>query len=134
MLAVGSLVLFMANRVTDKIDLKNARKETQFRPLLGQVNKVIDTLLERHQVDIKWVKSWSVFAPGKKFIRVERRVYVPPRFISLDFNHDLGRELARFDLRVVATERTKESTVSMHIINNGMVIESITFVLNRDLK
>jgi hypothetical protein len=134
MLAVGSLVLFMANRVTDKIDLKNARKETQFRPLLGQVNKVIDTLLERHQVDIKWVKSWSVFAPGKKFIRVERRVYVPPRFISLDFNHDLGRDLARFDLRVVATERTKESTVSMHIINNGMVIESITFVLNRDLK
>jgi hypothetical protein len=134
MLAVGSLVLFMANRVNDKIDLKNARKETQFRPLLGQVNKVIDTLLERHQVDIKWVKSWSVFAPGKKFIRVERRVYVPPRFISLDFNHDLGRELARFDLRVVATERTKESTVSMHIINNGMVIESITFVLNRDLK
>lgn len=134
MLAVGSLLLFMANRITEKIERKAAQKVTQARPLLASVNEVIDTLLERYRIERTWIKSWSVLTPSRKFIREERRVYVPPRFISLDFNHDLSRELAKYDLHVVATERTKESTVSMHIINDRMIIESITFVLNRDLE
>lgn len=134
MLAVGSLVLFVANRVTEKIEKKSALKEALARPLLQRVNAAVDTLLDRYRIDGRWVKSWSVFTPGRKFIREERRVYVPPRFISLDFNHDLGEALAAYDVRVVATERTRESTVSMHIINDGMIIESIAFVLKRDLE
>ncbi len=133
MLTVAALVLFMANRVTEKIEAISALKEVQARPLLSQIGKVVDTLFERYQIDTRWVKSWRVLTPDKKFIREERRVYVPPRFISLDFNHDLSRELAAHNVRVVATERTKESSVSMHIIKDGMVIESITFVLRRDL-
>lgn len=134
MLAVGSLVLFMANRVTEKIEKRSALKEAQARPLLQRVNAAVDTLLDRYRIESKWVKSWSVFTPGRKFIREERRVYVPPRFISVDFNHDLGAALAGDDVRIVATERTKESTVSMHVINDGMIIESISFVLKRDLE
>ena len=134
MLAVSSLVLFMASRVSEKTEKKSALKEVQARPLLAQVNSVIDTLFDRYQIDPKWVKTWNVFTPGKKFIREERRVYVPPRFISLDFNHDLSRTLADYGVQVVATERTKESTVSMHILNDGMIIESISFVVKRDLE
>ena len=134
MLVVGSLVLFMANRVTEKIEKKSAFKKTQSRPLLTQVSTIIDTLLDRYQIDRKWVKSWGVFTPDKRFIREERRVYVPPGFISLDFNHDLSLALAKHDVRVVATERTRESTVAMHIVSDGMIIESIVFVLKRDLE
>lgn len=134
MLAVGALVLLMANRVTEKIEEKSALKEAQARPLLAQVNAVVDTLLERYEIEDKWVKSWSVFTPGRKFVREERRVYVPPRFISLDFNHDLSDMLSQYNVRVVATERTKESTVLMHVINDGMIIESLSFVLKRDLE
>jgi hypothetical protein len=134
MLVVGSLVLFMANRVTEKIEKKSAFKKTESRPLLTQVNTVIDTLLDRYQIDRKWVKSWSVFTPDKRFIREERRVYVPPNFISLDFNHDLSLALAKYEARVVATERTRESSVAMHIVSDGVTIESIVFVLKRDLE
>ena len=131
MLAVGSLVLLMANRVTEKIEKKTALKAAQARPLLQLVNAAVDTLLDRDRIDEKWVKSWSVFTPTRKFIREERRIYVPPRFISVDFNHDLADMLSKYGVRVVATERTRESTVSMHVINDGMIIESISFVLKR---
>ena len=133
-MAVGSIVLFMANRVTDKIEKKAVLKEVLARPLLKEVDTIIDTLLDRYQIDRKWVNSWSVWTPEKRFIREERRIYVPPSFISLDFNHDLSRALAKYDVRVVATERMKESTVSMHVLNDGMIIESILFVVNRELK
>ena len=133
MLVVCALVLLMANRVTEKIEQKSSLREVQLRPLLQQVNDVIDTLLDRYQVERKWVTSWNVFTRDRRFIREERRVYVPSRFVSLDFNHDLGRELATYGVRVIASERTKEMSVSMHVIHDGMVIESITFVLKRDL-
>lgn len=133
MLVVSALVLFMANRVTEKIEQKSSLREVQLRPLLQQVNEVVDTLLDRFQVDRKWVTSWNVFARDKGFIRQERRVYVPSKFVSLDFNHDLARELAPYGVRVIASERTREMSVSMHMIHERMVIESITFVLKRDL-
>ncbi len=134
MLAACSLVLLMANQVTDTIEKKSLRKEQQARPLLQDINQVVDTLLDRYRIAPKWVNSWGVFSRDRRFIREERRAYVPPRFISVDFNHDLSRELAKYDVRVVGTERTKEMSVSMHMIHNGMVVESITFVLKRDLK
>ena len=134
MLAVGSLVLFMASRVSEKIEKKSAAKELLARPLLSQVNVEIDALLDRYRIDRKWSKSWSVLTPDKRFIREERRVYVPPQFISLDFNHDLSLQLSKHDVRVVASERTKESTVTMHIISDGMIIETLVFVLKRDLE
>jgi hypothetical protein len=134
MLVVGSLVLFMANRVNEKIENKSALKTAQSYPLRNLVDTAIDTLLTRYQIENRWVKSWNVLTPDRKFIRSERRVYVPPRFISLDFNHDLSRELAKYDARVIATERTKESTVSMHVVVDGMIVETIVFVLKRDLE
>ena len=133
MLVVSALVLFMANRVTEKIEQKSSLREVQLRPLLQQVNEVVDTLLDRFQVDRKWVTSWNVFTRDKRFIRQERRVYVPSKFVSLDFNHDLARGLSPYGVRVIASERTREMSVSMHMIHEGMVIESITFVLKRDL-
>ena len=134
MLLVGALVLFMANRVTEKIAARAEQKEAHARPLLAEVNTIVDTLLNRYRIEDKWIKSWSVFTPDKKFVRQERRVYVPPRFIALDFNHDLSSSLVHLGVRVIATERTRESSVSMHIINKGMIVESIGFVLKRDLE
>jgi hypothetical protein len=133
-LLVGGLVLFMANQVTEKIKEKAKQTEVHERPLLAEVNSVIDTLLDQYKIDDKWMRSWSVFTPDKKFVREERRIYVPPRFISLDFNHDLSRALAHMGVRVIATERTRESTVSMHIISKGVIIETLGFVLKRDLE
>ncbi|HCV42361.1 MAG TPA: hypothetical protein DGH68_02670 [Bacteroidetes bacterium] len=134
MLAVVALMLFALDKSTDRTSRLSAGKQVPSRPSLNQIDVVIDTLFNRYQIDARGAKSWSVFARDKRFIRKERRVYVPPQFISLDFNHDLSRQLSDFNARVVATERTKESTVAMHIVSDGMVVETITFVLKRDLE
>jgi hypothetical protein len=54
--------------------------------------------------------------------------------VSLDFNHDLSRELSGVSARLIASERTKESAVSMHIVVDDMIVETLVFVLNRDLE
>jgi CO dehydrogenase/acetyl-CoA synthase epsilon subunit len=134
MLAVVALVLFALDKSTERTSQASLEKHSPARPLLSQIDSVVDTLFNSYQIDASEVKSWSVFTRDKRFIRKARRVFVRPEFVSLDFNHDLSRQLSEFGVRVVATERTKESTVSMHIISEGMVVETITFVLKRDLE
>jgi hypothetical protein len=134
MLVVGALVLLMANRVSEKIEEKSKLKEAHARPLQLIVDTVLDTLFDHYEIQPRWIQSWNVLTPNRKFVRTERRIYVPPEFVSIDFNHDLSHELLPYDLQVVATERTKESTVSMHVMHAGMVVESITFIVRRDLK
>jgi hypothetical protein len=134
MLAVGAFVLFMSNRVSEKIEKRAAAKLVQAQPALKQIDAAVDALLDRYLIDPKWRKSWRVLTPNRRFIRQERRILVPSEFISLDFNHNLSRALAKLDARVVATERTKESTVTMHVLKDGMIVESISFVLKRGLE
>lgn len=108
-----------------------AEHAAEIRDEVADINTVLDTLFARYGIESKAVKTWPVQTPDKKFIRVERRVFVPPDFISLRFNHDLNREVERFGARAVATERTKENTVTMHIKKDGIIIQSITFLVKR---
>ena len=107
------------------------------RPAIGHsiegINAVIDTLFGRYGIRSTWVRTWRVQVPNREFKRIERRVYVPTDFISLTFNHDLNTMLSEFDAKAIATERSKENTVSMHIMQNGIVIQSLLFVVKRDL-
>jgi hypothetical protein len=98
---------------------------------LRSVNTVVDTVLARYGITPDEVRTWQVQTPDKKFLRTERRVMVPPDFISVKFNHDLNQALDGTGARVVATERTKEKTVTVHIKSGSTIIESITFVVQR---
>ena len=103
----------------------------EVRADLRSVNTVVETLLVRSGIDRSQVRSWQVQTPDRKFIRTERRVVVPPDFISVKFNHALNRALEGSGARVVATERTKGNTVTFHIKTGATIIESITFVISR---
>jgi len=129
-LAVLALVLFLLHqpaRETPDERTQGVRRD------LRSVNAVVDTLLLLHGIGKDQVRSWQVKTPDRKFIRTERRVLVPPDFISVKFNHALNRALEGTGARVVATERTKENTVTIHIKNGPTIIESITFVVSRKL-
>ena len=98
---------------------------------LAHINDVVDNLLRRHGIDRDRVKMWYVRTPEKKFLRVARRVEVTPKFVSVTFNRELNEELVLRGLRVVATERTRENSVTMHIKKGGTIIQSITFTQDR---
>ena len=132
-LAACAGVLFLVERYTPTAGV-NPSTNAGADSLVDMVHAMVDSLLPRHQIRKEWVKTWQVRTPGRKFVRSERRVFVPPKFISLNFNLDLNRSLSKYGVHAVATERTKESTVTIHIMMGGHIVESISFVMKPDLE
>jgi hypothetical protein len=127
-LAVVAAVLFLMEQPAP---LTPADRAASLRGDLRSVNATVDTVLARYGIAQEQVRSWQVQTRDRKFLRTERRVMVPPDFISVKFNHDLNEALDGTGARVVATERTKENTVTSHIKRGSTIMESITFVMNR---
>ncbi len=130
-LAVVAAVLFLVD------GRRPAQVDARIQAVKGDlkdVNRIVDTLLARYGIQPDWIRTWQVQSPQRAFFRTERRVYVPPEFISVNFNHDLSSALTPYGARVVATERSKENTVTVHIKQDETIIESIAFVLKRSLR
>ena len=140
LLVIGALILIPATRLADRSGkLEKARRGSSrqivhaSQSVQKEIDAVIDTLLARYRIEKEWVKSWQVQIPEKGFRRSERRVFVPPDFISLSFNLDLNRMLADCGARAIASERTKESIVTMHVVKEGTVLETLSFVVSNEL-
>ncbi len=127
LLAVLALVLFLLNGSGPSPDLR----AIVYKGNIKDITVIVDTVLARHGIDKSSVKTWQVKGPDKKFLRVERRVEVPPEFISLNFNQELSERLSGIGLHLVATERTKENTVTMHVKKDDTILQSITFVVRQ---
>lgn len=91
---------------------------------------ILDSLFHRYGIEHRQVKTWRVRGPGGELTRVQDRITVPNEFVSVSFNHDLNLELTHIGARAVATERTKENTVTMHIKMDRRIVRSISFVLS----
>ncbi len=96
------------------------------------VDNAVTTLLAQQGVAPGTVRTWRVSSPRRQEFRIEQRVRVSPDFVSIEFNHALGAALAPYDIRVSATERTREHSVTMHLVLQGAVIRTITFVMDPD--
>lgn len=126
-LAVLALVLFLLVTSGSTPD----RRAIIYKGDIHDITVVVDTILARYGIDRSAVKTRQVKSPDKKFLRVERRVEVPPEFVSVNFNRDLSEKLDAMGLRLVATERTKENTVTMHVKKDDTILQSITFMVKR---
>lgn len=94
-----------------------------------EINSAIDALLGRYDIEPKAITTWRVMTPDRKFLRLEQRVVVPHSFASVEFNHKLSQRVLPFGARVAATERSRENVVTMHVVNDGVVIRTISFAL-----
>lgn len=136
LLASCALVLVLLNIASEKIAQRSGRGRSTATQVVSEkdetvaaINSAVDSLLTRYQVDRRAVKSWYVQTPDKKNIRLERRVIVSADFLSMNFNLDLNRMVSAYGASAMATERTKESTVMVHIIRDNMIVQSITFLM-----
>jgi hypothetical protein len=98
----------------------------------AEMQGAIDTLLSRHGIPRASVRTWRVLSPDRKLLRVEQRIAVPREFLSLVFNNELNSILAPFGAHVVGTERTRENTVTLHIVQGGFTVRSMAFVMTPD--
>ena len=102
--------------------------------ILPQAEAIVQRLLTQHGVDLKKLKTRKVASGDKSFVRIEQRVAVPPEFNTLNFNHELSERLADIGASVVATEKSEDKTVTMHIKNNGVIVQSLVFILRKESK
>ena len=136
LLAACVVVLILLNIASEKISRRSGQGRSTVvkvaspdEAAIAGISSAVDSLFVRYQIDRRSVKSWYVQTPDKQNIRMERRVVVPADFITMNFNLDLNRMVEPYGARVIATERTKESTVMMHIIKNKFIVQSITFLI-----
>jgi len=92
------------------------------------VDQVVDSLIIQYGVKRDKIKKWQVRLPDGRRIRTERRVLVPLDFVSVEFNRDLNRAVAQYGAKVSGTERTKESVVVFHIVQEGITTHTIALV------
>ncbi|HMK37987.1 MAG TPA: hypothetical protein VK569_01520 [Bacteroidota bacterium] len=92
------------------------------------VARALDSLCPLYGIDPRLIRSWKATAAGEPTGRTEARITVPPGFRSLEFNHALALGIAPLGARIVATERSKENSVTMHVVQGGVTLRSLSFV------
>jgi hypothetical protein len=131
-LAVVCLGLFIANRLF-VVDPAPAPALFREDPLTAAaLNAHVDSVCIRFGIDPDMGRTRRVQGVGGPPTQNERRFRVPPDFSTLEFNSALSTRLLPTGARVVATERTKEKSVSMCIVKNGQTLLTVVLDVRRD--
>lgn len=123
-IAVPLIALMISNRAANPTETSMA--------VAPSVEVVIRKLLLRHQVDDKSIRTRKVPSVDGKFVRIERRVAVMPDFNAMSFNHELNNAVAELGAIAIATEKSEDKTVTVHVKKNGVIVQSIIFVVKKD--
>ncbi len=122
-IAVPLIALMISNRSANPAETSMA--------VAPGVEVVIQKLLLRFQVDNKSIRTRKVPSGDGKFVRIERRVTVAPDFNAMSFNHELNNAVASLGASAIATEKSADKTVTVHVKKNGVIVESIIFVVKK---
>ena len=96
------------------------------RPLVSSVDSLVDAFLRKQGIDRKKERKWTVRSPDGAVIRMERRIQVSRELISLELNRSLSEAVAPWGGHVAGSERTKESTVVLHVVIDGTIVHTMT--------
>jgi hypothetical protein len=129
MLALAGIGLTVADRLVASDAGRTVNDFASAHASDKDISAAVDALLGTYAIDPRTVTSWKVLTPDKKFLRLEQRVVVPHDFPSVEFNHKLTQKILPFGARVAATERSKENVVTMHVMNDGVIIRTIVFAM-----
>ena len=99
---------------------------------LPKIQSAVTNLFVSYQIDGKAVKTRKVPSGDGKFSRIEQRISVAPEFNILNFNHDLSKAVAEFGATVIASEKSEDKSVTMHIKSGGVILQSIVFIVKKE--
>jgi len=104
----------------------DTRTQRWVRPTDARISAILDSLYGRFGVDRSTIRSRAVKAGGVLTGRKEQRVLVARDFDAIQFNVALGRAHSGTGAHVVASEQSREATVTMHIVSSGTTIWSVS--------
>jgi hypothetical protein len=129
-IASGLALCALALTAAGKFAGGNSRQDTPAgrRTAEAGIARAIDSLCSLYGIDRGLIRTWKATAAGEPTGRIEEKIPVGAGFRSLEFNHALSSGIAPFGAGVVATERSKENSVTMHIVCGGVTVRSLSFV------
>ena len=129
-LALAAIGLFWMNRSAVIKSTEPPKKD--FSELLARVDRDVDTVLARFNIEKEWMKKREI--PGSFVGRIERRVLIPPDVQSVQINLALNTMVRRYGGRAIASENLKENTIAIHIEFEGYILESLILKPSKELK
>jgi len=123
-LALAALGLFLIHRTRSSETAISREVESQ--PLMAQVDRDVDTVLARFGIQKEWIRKSQLPIAGSTLTRIERKITVPPEILAVQVNLALSRMVKKYDGRVVASENSRENTVSIHLEFHGIILETLT--------
>lgn len=125
LLAASAVLLILLNTLQGRIEERRRTTDESVQNILLSIDRTIGRELRSHGIDNSRVRARNIVTPDRSFMRVERTVVIPDDFVTVSFNRDLNEALGVLGARAVATERTRGDIVSIHVIREGTVIQSL---------
>src|SRR5690349_16993296 len=97
---------------------------------LSELDREVDGVLTKFKIDKAWVHKVAIPIPNSSLKRIERRIVIPPDIAPVQMNVSLNDMAKRYSARAVASENTKENTVTIHIEVDGYLVQTIVLKTN----
>jgi len=130
-LACLAVALFILNREEQVKAPQELQRE--FLVSARAIDKGVDDILDRFGVEKTWIRKKQLTA-DERFTRVERRVVIPPSIIPAMVNREMNLLAHRFQGRAVATENLRENTVTIQIILDRSVIQTVILKIDQNIQ
>ncbi len=131
-LGVTVVGLFIFNRMGEINSPQEPDQDFAFS--VQAIDKEVDVVLGHFGIEKSWVRRKEIKDSSRHFIRVERRVAIPPHVVPAMMNRELNSLAHRFHGRAVATENLRDNSVTIHIILQQTVIQTVILKINPEIE
>ncbi len=127
LLALVALVLFLLPREHGPAPptAEEPAIDSELLQRAAQLDRDIDTVLARFGIEPEWVRKREIPLPGKELVRWERRVAIPPDMLPIQLNLAFNAVAKRYNGRAIASENSKDNSVTIHVELDGLILQSI---------
>lgn len=132
LLAGVAVVLFLLNQGSDTRASRDLQND--FVRSVTAIDKEVDRILSRFGIQESWIRRKEISDPRGMFTRIERRVRVPLDVVPAVMNREFNALAHKYDGRAVASEDLKENSVTIHIILQRSVIQTVILKIDPDIQ
>ncbi len=132
LLAAAALALFIWGRPS-RPESPAASWET-LSGRAAEIDRDVDSVLARFHIEARSVSKRRIAIAKGGMVRIERRVLIPRELLPVQMNVALSAMAKRRDARAIASENTKENTVTIHLELDGWIIQTIILKQSGDRK
>ncbi|MFI5252782.1 MAG: hypothetical protein ACHQQQ_10165 [Bacteroidota bacterium] len=134
LLAGAGIGLFMMQKPKLVPIVQKPVEQKDWHTDLPVIDSEIDTILVHFGIEKTWLKKKQYPIPETNLSRVERKIELPLDILPVQMNQVLNTMVHKYNARAIASENSKEHLVTIHVVLNGYVIQTLILHPNASLK